>query len=685
MATIIIFAILGLIAPLLGLSIDMKEEGSKLNKVEALIIGLPVAIIAAVTAYIGKPLIVAIVLILVGILQFLPIFKKDRSMYYLFTAIVFTALLITLMVQNWTGISYWLALYVFAGLFPITTAITRNAAANAAAEAEPNEDTDTGSYTAISIVVTAVATLIALLVVLINTSSFSFGGSKTTADTTDSSQETPAAEASVLYPTTAEAAELPAEADEAEATDVIYNTAEAEADPTEMEINLSGQRQGASVSTLSEDEVEGALTVDLNKIALYGNQYESYSRLFSDNGEESMPTQANWDRKTADLKYAMEKKFISNTWQDAPVFMPTYVKDALTADGVKGLDTLAKYLNEHHKEDMKEDVIRQIKANPVYGMMWDDALIQIELTTGKTLGDLNEWMVRAHDRNEEFRAVPYGQHPRGNEGWLEAYIDEAGNKKIRTTDEYDEFATKLLILIFDCFSDEIGIDRYQSKIMYGLEANMDGDLIQCERLEKGEDYPGLMLKYDRKDADREILLKVNIWDLRLEICDRKQKSVAEVKKAEAKKKVNPVKVTPVNPVPVTPVTPIGVTPVNPTPVTPDPGTPTPPPTPSNPQKDPSQDPGNRGNAPDGSGQNDDKGPGTYQPSDPGWSAPVVTDPGSGSGGGNSGGNNDSGNNSGGGDSHKDENKPDDKPTETHDDSHDNGGSGAGDGNGEFSM
>ena len=670
--TICIFALLGLIAPLIGLKIDMTEEGTKLNKVEAIIIGLPVALVAGLAAWSGRPLVAAIILILVGILQFLPIFKKDRSMMYLATSIVFAALLITLLVQHWSGIDYWLALYVFAIVFPISVALAKNAAANAAAEAENDEDG--GSHVAIAIVATIVATLIALLVALVNSPSL-FG--KQVAEEVSTSEEATAAEAAPAQePVAEEAEEIP----EAEAEPVDLSTEEVEAE----EINLSGQKQGASISTVSEDDVEGALTVDLNKIALYGNKYESYSRIFSDFGEECMPTQANWDRKNADLRYALEKKFIKNTWQDAPCFMPVYVKDALTADGVKGLDTLAKFLNENHKADMEEDVIKQIKANPVYGMMWADGLSKLELTTGKTLGDINEWMTRAIDRNEEFRQVPYGQHPRGNEGWLEAYIDEAGNKKIRTTDEYDEFATKMLILIFDCFSDEIGIDRYQSKIMYGLEANMDGDMIQCERLEKGEDYPGLMLKYDRKDADREILLKVNIWDLRLEICDRKQKSVAQIAAETPKPKKKVVTPTPA-PVQVNPITGIPVTP-SVTPVTPTPPDPNPPgPTPSTPQKDPSQDPGNRGNAPDGSGQNDDKGPGTLQPSDPGWSAPVVTDPGSGSGGGNSGGGSDNGGGGSDNGGQKDDNKPDDKPTEEHGDSHDSGGSGAGDGNGEFTM
>ena len=611
--TICVFALLGLIAPALGLLIDMKDEEEKLNIVEALLIGLPVAIVSGLVAWLGNIwLILAIAVVLFGMCLFPSLlFEKSwRGMLGL-TTLVFLGLLAVLYFGN-----------------PLDFNVK-----DQVAEAEPIET------------VQAV---------------------------------TPAK--------TEEAIEIATEVSAEEATE----------EPEE--INLSGQKSGASISTVSVDEVEKALTVDLNKIALFGNSYEKYSRIFSDFGEECMPTQANWDRKHEDLKYALDKKFIKNTWQDAPCFMPVYVKDALTADGVKGLDTLAKFLNEHHKEDMKEDVIKQIKCNPVYGMMWADGMSQLELTTGKTLGDLNEWMTRAIDRNEEFRQVPYGQHPRGNEGWLEAYIDEAGNKKIRTTDEYDEFATKMLILIFDCFSDEIGIDRYQSKIMYGLEPNMDGDLIQCERLEKGEDYPGLMLKYDRKDADREILLKVNIWDLRLEICDRKQKSVAQIQAEKPKKKVTPKPVAPVQvaPVQVAPITPVTVNPVTGVPVwsTPSggggdhPDHPDNPNPPSTPEKDPSQDPGPRDNAPDGSGPNDDPGPGVYQPDEPKWEAPKVTEPE------HHEEHHDEPKQEDHHDEevHRDENKPDDSPTPVHEDSHDHHDSGdggnhssSGDHNGSFSM
>ncbi|MBQ6394144.1 hypothetical protein IJH97_00055 [Candidatus Saccharibacteria bacterium] len=611
--TICVFALLGLIAPALGLLIDMKDEEEKLNIVEALLSGLPVAIVSGLVAWLGNIwLILAIAVVLFGMCLFPSLlFEKSRRGMLGLTTLVFLGLLAVLYFGN-----------------PLDFNVK-----DQVAEAEPIETVQAA---------------------------------------------TPAK--------TEEAIEIATEVSAEEATE----------EPEE--INLSGQKSGASISTVSVDEVEKALTVDLNKIALFGNSYEKYSRIFSDFGEECMPTQANWDRKHEDLKYALDKKFIKNTWQDAPCFMPVYVKDALTADGVKGLDTLAKFLNEHHKEDMKEDVIKQIKCNPVYGMMWADGMSQLELTTGKTLGDLNEWMTRAIDRNEEFRQVPYGQHPRGNEGWLEAYIDEAGNKKIRTTDEYDEFATKMLILIFDCFSDEIGIDRYQSKIMYGLEPNMDGDLIQCERLEKGEDYPGLMLKYDRKDADREILLKVNIWDLRLEICDRKQKSVAQIQAEKPKKKVTPKPVAPVQvaPVQVAPITPVTVNPVTGVPVwsTPSggggdhPDHPDNPNPPSTPEKDPSQDPGPRDNAPDGSGPNDDPGPGVYQPDEPKWEAPKVTEPE------HHEEHHDEPKQEDHHDEevHRDENKPDDSPTPVHEDSHDHHDSGdggnhssSGDHNGSFSM
>lgn len=671
MATIIIFAILGFIAPTLGLNIDIKEEGSKLNKGEAIVIGLPMAILAGLLAAYGNPLSVAIVLLVLGIAQFLPIFKKDRSAMFLFSSITMATLLIVKLATSWSGITYWYVLYAVAIVFPIALAISKNIAANAAADAESgiadDDDEEPSSPVKVPIVLTVLTAAIVLFLAWLNNVDLFKKVNQDLAEV-EKKNETIVAEAPAPEPAADETA-TPEEIALPGAQEVYAAGLE--------EVNLSGQKpEGASIAVISENDVEGSLTVDLNKVALYGNQYEKYSRIFSDFGEECMPTQANWDRKNADLLYAKEKKIIKETWQDAPCFMPTYVKDALTADGVNGPDTLAKYLNEHHKDDMKDSICQQVKANPVYGLMWADGLSKLELTTGKTLGDINEWMMRVIDQNEVARQVPYGQHPRGNEYWLEAYIDEAGNKKIRTTDEYDEFATKMLILIFDCFSDELGIDRYQSKIMYGLEANMDGDLIQCERLEKGEDYPGYMLKYDRKDADRELLLKINVFDLRLEICDRHQKSVAEV----AKSQPAPKKVT-VNPTPkkvtVNPINPIGITP-NPTP-TPTPPGPTPTPTPT-PKKDPSQDPGNRGNAPDGSGQNDDKGPGTLQPTDPGWQPPTVTEPSNPT---PSNPTPSEPSNPGGGS--QDENKPDPNPTPEHGDSHDNPGNNAGEGNGEFTM
>ena len=180
MATIIIFAILGLIIPTLGLSIDIKEEGEKLNKVEAVIIGLPVAIVAALAAAFGKPMIVVGILIVLGVLQLLHLFKKDRSIMFLFTSVLFGALLSTLLVKTWTGLDYWMILYASAIVFPIMLAISKNTAANAiaAGEEEPGAST-----VILPLIITGAVAIVVLAIVYLNSADLFSTKSESTVST----------------------------------------------------------------------------------------------------------------------------------------------------------------------------------------------------------------------------------------------------------------------------------------------------------------------------------------------------------------------------------------------------------------------------------------------------------------------------------------------------------------------
>lgn len=306
---------------------------------------------------------------------------------------------------------------------------------------------------------------------------------------------------------------------------------------------------------------------------------------------------------TVDLDAAIIDDFSWANWGFLDSSMPKMGKERTEQTGLS--DAVSFPFRGENDTERYRELQEEILRNPVFADMVARGLKGISLSTGKTVGELNPWLGEFISSTDAAMLVPAGEHPRGNEHWLERVGGE-----IHVTKNFRQYAALICVLL-----DRLrvrGVSSWTSEENYHLPFVAEGSITRTELSGYQEDRSALILAYVRKDGKEEFVIGFNIHDKRLE----------RFKKPEPQ---------PTAPRPTAP------RPTAPRPTAPDPsrGSLTPtngtePPTTghydggggggggrSDRDKLPVQDPVNQGNAERGGGQNlSSDGAGKYQLSDP---------------------------------------------------------------------
>ena len=283
------------------------------------------------------------------------------------------------------------------------------------------------------------------------------------------------------------------------------------------------------------------------------------------------------------------------------VSFPFIIKESLNLDNPS--ETTYDY--DYMFSQVKEEILR----SPVYCDMVIRGMKDIEISTGKTIGELNPWMAEFVAKTDNFMSINPNTHPRGMECWV-TFRSGQGNT-IFVSDEFRPYAVRTCLLLERLVP--VGIEAWKSTENYVLNYTATNSSRRTELASYQEDREALIFCYIRKDTYADFSIGFNLADKRFEYY--KDKGVAGYGDDPYVPTVTPTQ-PPVNP------TPVPTNPPVPTPV------PTNPPvTPTDPPKNPSQDPVNQGNAEQGGGENQSgDGAGEFQPEKPAFVPPIVTNP-----------------------------------------------------------
>ena len=246
-------------------------------------------------------------------------------------------------------------------------------------------------------------------------------------------------------------------------------------------ITFLGGNTTDDVADTAPDQIEVDLTVNLDDLAT-----RSFDRFSDEFLDYSMPHRA---RERVDLA----------GFSDAvsfPFFAATDNPDALY-----------------------EELLEEVMRNPVVGDMAIRGLMNIRLSTGKTIGELNPWMGEFVSKMDAAMAVPAGQHPRGNEYWLTKKANSEGVllNGIYVTQEYRNYASLTCILLDRLINK--GVETKESSENWVLNYTSEGALVRTDKADYQENKAALILTYLRKNDTAEFVIGFNLLDKRLEKFD----------------------------------------------------------------------------------------------------------------------------------------------------------------------
>ena len=174
---------------------------------------------------------------------------------------------------------------------------------------------------------------------------------------------------------------------------------------------------------------------------------------------------------------------------------------------------------EYDVEAIRKDIAVKIMTNPAYGDMVAQGLRDIELSTGKTIGDYNPWLVELVEKTDEAMKSPLDQHPRGLEWWLEYHKGE-GNK-LFVTDEYFYGAVRLSMLLVDRLT-LVGVREWESCENWIIDCSWKSSDYRAEKNSSQIICPALILQGQTIDGKIEFLIGFSLDDGRLLIYDSEQ-------------------------------------------------------------------------------------------------------------------------------------------------------------------
>ena len=162
---------------------------------------------------------------------------------------------------------------------------------------------------------------------------------------------------------------------------------------------------------------------------------------------------------------------------------------------------------------MFHELEEEIMRNPVHGDMVMRGLRDIKLSTGKTIGELNPWLVEFIDKMDKAMLVPSAsQEARGVEIWLTYKEGEEG--KVFVTKEYREYAAMTCILLERLV--KTGVEARDSSENWVLNYTAEGALTRTAKADYQENKAALILTYLRKNDTPEFTIGFNLLDKRLE-------------------------------------------------------------------------------------------------------------------------------------------------------------------------
>lgn len=165
-------------------------------------------------------------------------------------------------------------------------------------------------------------------------------------------------------------------------------------------------------------------------------------------------------------------------------------------------------------EELREEIIR----NPCMADMVIQALINIKLSDGKTLGEINPWMGEFLTKMDSAMALPdteANRNDRGNDYWLTHSRGEDGKIISRVTREYREYAA-MTVTLLDYLTKQ-GIKSWESTRNWHLLPITDPQMVRTSEANYQEKLPAFILSYIRKDCKAEFTIGFNMKDKRIEI------------------------------------------------------------------------------------------------------------------------------------------------------------------------
>lgn len=112
------------------------------------------------------------------------------------------------------------------------------------------------------------------------------------------------------------------------------------------------------------------------------------------------------------------------------------------------------------KEDIDScfvELSQEILENPIMGDMLVQGLLQLKISDQKTMEDEVPWLNEFVDKTTQAMNLPVDTHPRGMEIWLESYTGTDSGTGLYVSQEYVEYAVRLVMALDS-------LDRTEGKI-----------------------------------------------------------------------------------------------------------------------------------------------------------------------------------------------------------------------------